>query len=846
MDKPRSLVQSAEIVTVFDAMKPQPNISQMPPRFAQVVFNLPLQEPFTYEIPPRFSGLVQVGMRVFVPFGNRRITGYVVSILDKLEKDIPLKPIEDLPDLEPTISSELLALTRWVADYYQASWGEAIKAALPAGIDDESRETLSLTQAGTDALAGGSLAKNAALLLHTLQKKSSATQKQLERELKKHFSAAALARLKQDGFIKSDSDVKRSAIRYAYEKSVRIVSPTQSNETIEKSLGRSPKQKVLYDLITENSLSLAELKNQIPSYAGPLRQLRDKGLVEIFTVKKDRVSEPEPHDPSWTAESPLQFNPEQQTCFRPLCASIDASEFRSYLLHGVTGSGKTEIYLRCIQHALEQGKTAIMVVPEISLTPQTVSRFQLRLGGKVAVLHSGLSQAARYLEWKKIREGKVSVVIGARSAIFAPFKNIGVIVIDEEHDTSYKQDSTPRYHARDTAIVRARSENAVVLLGSATPSLESLKNAQDGKYQLLSLGKRVHGRLLPVVRIIDMKAEKDRKKNFSVFSIDLIKSIRDRLERREQVFLFLNRRGTANYVFCKECGFVYECGKCSVTLTFHDNDRALRCHYCGFSIRPPQTCSDCGGEVLRFSGFGTQKLEEEARNLFPAAKILRLDRDTTKTVGAFESMHQKMNAREIDILIGTQMISKGHDFPNVTLVGVVYADISLNIPDFRSSERSFQLLTQVAGRAGRGKVPGQVIIQTTHPEHYVFGFVRDHDYEGFCDKELALREKLNYPPFSRMATLEIESGNEKLAETQARSLKQTLARIVTRSRGIELLGPAPAALYRINNRFRWHIVIRSKTIQALQSLLKECSALRPQRSPGNVKITLDVDPMDLL
>ena len=431
------------------------------------------------------------------------------------------------------------------------------------------------------------------------------------------------------------------------------------------------------------------------------------------------------------------------------------------------------------------------MVPEISLTPQTVARFHARFGNKVAILHSGLSQKERYLEWNRIREARVSIVVGARSAIFAPFKNLGVIVIDEEHDSSYKQDSSPRYHARDTAIVRARTENAVVILGSATPALESLANTESGKYHYLNLDKRVEDCLLPVVEIVDMQKEKDENRNFTILSGRLKTAIRHRLERKEQVFLFLNRRGTSNYIFCKECGFVFDCHHCSVTLTFHGRDNLIRCHYCNYTARVPKSCADCQGEVIHFSGYGTQRLEDEVHRLFPEARTLRLDRDTTRGRSAFESMHQSMRAGEIDILIGTQMITKGHDFPNVTLVGVVHADISLNIPDFRSAERSFQLFTQVAGRAGRGRVPGQVIIQTHKPEHFVFGFVREHDFKKFYEKEMVNRKKLNYPPFTRLAALGIECEIESIGEKATRELAVVLKKIVDRTGGVEMVGPPP-------------------------------------------------------
>ena len=495
---------------------------------------------------------------------------------------------------------------------------------------------------------------------------------------------------------------------------------------IEQLFKRSPRQKAIYDLLLKGELGIPELSKAIPTYSAPLKKLRDKKLVEVLLVKNHRQPKPAAGDPGWGLETPLEFSEEQKKCYSQLAKAIDEEQFSTFLLHGVTGSGKTEIYLRCIQRVLDLRKTAIMVVPEISLTPQTVGRFRMRFGNHVAILHSGLSQRDRYLEWKKVQDGLVSIVVGARSAIFAPFTNIGIIVIDEEHDTSYKQDSNPRYHARDTAIVRARGQNAVVILGSATPSLESLHNCRIDKYRYLALEKRVPGRLMPTVKIVDMRKEMAKKKNFSILSTDLKSGIRERLKRGEQTFLFLNRRGTANYVFCRECGFVFPCVRCSVTLTFHGNEKSMRCHYCNYQIRIPSRCADCSGEVLRFSGFGTQKLEAEIRRLYPDANIIRIDRDTTRGQSAFETMHRQLSSGKVDVLIGTQMITKGHDFPNVTLVGVIYADLSLNIPDFRSGERSFQLLTQVSGRAGRGKVPGQVIIQTCNPNHYVFDFVKEH------------------------------------------------------------------------------------------------------------------------
>ncbi|MDH5763621.1 MAG: primosomal protein N' [Nitrospinota bacterium] len=817
------------------------------PAYAQVVFNLPLKDEFTYGIPEALQGQVLVGMRVLAPFGPRKITGYVVGLSDTCEGEFEIKFIEDLPDGAPVISEELLSLTRWVADYYNAGWGEVIKAALPGGIDEDHHEIFYLTDKGEAALQEHSLPQNALKILLVLKNKTSLNKKQIQKILRKQFSAYALGQLVRDDYVSSQVKIKQKSVAYTTDKKVCLTLDNYNPEEIEKLLKRSPKQREVFDALTGSELLVSELAKLIPGYTAPLRELKRKGLAKTVAVKQERTSADET-DPEWSAELPQVFTEEQQSVFQQVAQSITASEFKTFLLHGVTGSGKTEVYMRAIQLALDAGKTSIMLVPEISLTPQTVNRFQRRFGSNVAILHSGLTNIERYLEWKKIREEKVSIVVGARSAVFAPFKNLGVLIIDEEHDTSYKQDSVPRYHARETAVARAKACGAVVILGSATPSLESRRKAAAGEYEYLMLEERIGDRLLPVIRIVDMRKERDEAKNYSIFSIPLKQAMMDRLEQKEQIFLFLNRRGTANYVVCRKCGFVFECLRCSVSLTFHGNSKTLRCHYCDFSVTMPGKCIECSGEIIRFSGFGTQKLEEETQALFPKARIKRMDRDTMKTRASFENIYNEMRNGDIDILIGTQMITKGHHFPNVTLVGVVYADLSLHVPDFRSSERTFQLLTQVAGRAGRGRVPGIVIVQAHNPEHYVFDYVPRHDYNGFFEKELILRQKLNYPPFTQLVALEIESDTEPEGEAAVNHLKQFLSEPIQQSPGVELLGPSRAAMYRINNRFRWHLILRSQKTEALQSLVTQCLANQQLRklATGKIKITVDVDPMNML
>ncbi len=818
------------------------------PSYAQIVFNLPLKEPFTYKIPESFVGKLSVGMRVLAPFGPRQLTGYVIGFTNTYDPKYSLKSISDLPDLKPVLPQEILDLTQHLANYYQAGWGEAIRAALPAGMDDEIHEVFEITGKGSTSLLNQQVSGNVLKLLKTLHSNKPLNRRQIKSQLKTGFKAHTLAEAQEAGLITGRAETKRRSIQYLQEKVIQPNTKTLSPEKIDDLFKRSPKQKEIFLYLLEGEKSLEELKERFPKYAGPLKQLREKKLVSTISKKKSRQMQTKNSSEEHFPELPPPFTQEQEEVFLQLKKIVQRQEHKTALLHGVTGSGKTEIYLRSIQLALKMGRTAIMLVPEISLTPQTVTRFQKRFGYQVAILHSGLTQVERYLEWEKIRKKKVSIVVGARSAIFAPFENIGVIVIDEEHDNSYKQDTSPRYHAREAAILRAKHHNALVILGSATPSLESRFRADTEDYLYFSLTKRVGDRLLPTVQLIDMRKERKEAKNFSILSLPLRKAIRDRLERKEQVFLFLNRRGTANYLLCRKCGYVYDCPNCSVSLTFHGNANLLLCHYCNFSTVMPRGCKSCEGEVIRFSGFGTQKLEEETLLSFPEAKVARLDRDTVRQPHTFKKMYREMNSGKIDILIGTQMITKGHDFPNVTLVGVVYADISLHIPDFRSSERSFQLLTQVGGRAGRGKVPGHVIIQAHDPSHPVLDWVKDHDYTTFFNNEIQMRQRLQFPPFTHLTGIEVESEDEATGEATVTSLKKVAVENLAKFPEVELLGPSRAALYRLNNKFRWHLILRSPESHILQNFLKKFqeSFSKKKGFSKKIKITLDVDPQNLL
>ncbi len=815
-------------------------------KYANVAFNLPIKELFTYSIPDELNGMAVPGARVLAPFGTRRLTGYVVELKDTASTEFKIKSLQDVLDPQPIVSENLMKLTKWIADYYKSSWGEAIKAALPAGLEDEGSQILSITEEGKKALTESLKENSGRRILQALFEKSPTPLKIIKSKLKKGFSFSAVNRLKQAGLIQGEMKIARSAISYVREKQIRLSGSAETKEEISKSLSRSHKQKVIYEILSEKDRTLTELKKLVPNPSPALNQLKKKGLAIVEETRIPRQGGGLT-DSSTKRDEPPILTDDQKVVFAKISKQIETNEYGTFLLHGITGSGKTEIYLNAIKKALQQGRQAIMMVPEISLTPQTASVFRKRFGDSVAILHSGLTSIERFLEWKKILEGRVSIAVGARSAVFAPFKNPGVFIIDEEHDSSYKQDSNPRYHARDAAIVRASNSGATVILGSATPSLESRRNAETEKYRYLELKKRVFDRVLPVVKIVDMIREREVRRNYSILSIDLKNAVRDRLKRGEQTFLFLNRRGAANFIFCKQCEFVWQCVRCSVSLTYHASRRRLECHYCNLATPIPKTCIHCGGEAVRFRSFGTEKLEEEVAVSFPKARIWRMDRDTTKKRADFEAVFEKMSKKEIDILIGTQMITKGHDFHNVTLVGVVQPDISLNIPDFRSGEKSFQLLTQVAGRAGRGESSGLAVIQTSNPDHYVYQFAQRHDYATFYTKELELREKLRYPPYSRLAAAEVESPHEEKGFTLVQQIGNVFKRRASKGNGVEVLGPSRAAIYQVKDNFRWHIIIRSQDVGRLQQIAepgKEIEELLKKAHKG-IKFRVDVDPVNL-
>lgn len=617
------------------------------------------------------------------------------------------------------------------------------------------------------------------------------------------------------------------------------------------------RQQAIWNIIEEwRELPLQELVRLGETTPETVRKLEDKGLVLIAPKRSER-------DPyaleRFTPTQPLTLNPDQSAALKPILESMDrfpgstapSPESRAFLLHGVTGSGKTEIYLQAIAHALSQGKGAIVLVPEISLTPQTVERFKARFSSGphqtlVAVLHSQLSSGERHDEWHKIRQGRARIVIGARSAVFAPVEPLGLIIVDEEHEHSYKQEETPRYHARDVAVVRGQRESAVVVLGSATPSLESYYNAKRGKYHLLELPGRVTETRLPVVRVVDLRLEERKTKGGAqaIFSIPLREAIRLRLERGEQTMLFLNRRGYSTSLQCDKCGYVAGCPNCSVTLTFHRRAQELRCHICNHEAGVPSTCPQCNNPSIRYSGLGTERVEDVLSRLFPKARVTRMDSDTLQRKEDYRRVLTDFRTGKIDILVGTQMIAKGLHFPNVTLVGIIHADLGLHVPDFRAGERTFQLLTQVSGRAGRGDVEGEVFVQTFTPFHPAIQFARRHDFLGFYDQEMEFRQQLQYPPWSRVALLTLKGRNEEKVKLSADHLRKTLDQRLGAWKDLVLAGPAPAPLLKAETFFRYQLMIRTR---AMARLSKELAAMESELNwPDDIRLSVDVDPVNLV
>ncbi len=822
------------------------------PLFAEVVFPIPVRHAFTYEIPKPLRPLLRVGHRVLAPFGNRKLTGFVVEITSQTHLT-EWRELEDILDPEPTFTDEMLQLTRWIAEYYMASWGEVLDAALPSGINLESKRRVALVP-GLDReaiLALRDISDKQQRLLLILARKGPMLVNQLEMHYGRIGLNYNLMILERKGYLLIERRLIEPRTRVKYANFAVLNKKLQENHQLDAVIAglmqQHARQAEILKVLREHpgGVSQADLLRRLKLSSSSLKTLTRKGLVliEKREVFRDYYS-------GFEVEKPpsITLNPDQSAALKELKKLIARGSFAPVLLHGVTGSGKTQVYIEALHEVRRCNKTAIVLVPEIALTPQTVSRFKAHFGNDIAVLHSRMSAGERYDSWRKIRRGDVHIVIGPRSAVFAPLKDIGLIVVDEEHESSYKQsDPSPRYNARDVALMRGKMNAALVILGSATPSIESFFNAKIKKYRLLELPSRVEHLPLPSVQVVDMRKEwkEYHGKPSSILSRALLGKIAEKLSLKEQVILLQNRRGFSTFVLCRECGHVEKCPNCDITLTYHMQGHQLRCHYCDFVKSAPNVCPKCNGIHLSYKGVGTQRVEEEIRFHFPAARVVRMDLDTTRRKGAHDRILCDFRDGEYDILLGTQMVAKGLDFPRVTLVGVISADTTLQLPDFRSSERTFQLLTQVAGRSGRKDKQGEVIIQTYSPENHSIVFARQHDYLRFFAREIHERQELGYPPFSRLICVEFRGPNEK----EVKKTSEQFAAQFGPSDFFQLLGPAPAPLSKLKGEYRFHVIFKydrqkdPNSERIREQIWRVVGPFKRRRS--RVSMTIDVDPVDL-
>ncbi len=848
---------------------------------------------FTYSVPVELQHAVRRGVRVVAPFGKRTVIGFVIDtsltsqVVAERGRIVPhIKPIRDVLDPEPILTEDILELTRWISEYYFAPWGEVLKAVLVQGSARPGNRIVSFAAADLNAaLQQLRHAPRQSAILREIAQSGPMAVQQLQKRTRSKAVYTQLNDLVKRGFIAISEDQPKEPVRGKTEQVVEItydarVGWEESLKDPTYSSPRAPGQAAILRYLTAivelpSVQTVTELLRGSGGTLSSFKALVRKGILAPSTRDLARVPEYDLY-PSALGSIEITLNEAQQQAYNAVRDALTSGTFRTFLLHGVTGSGKTQIYIEAIRTALEQGRTAIVLVPEISLTPQIVRRFKYHFGDQVAVIHSRMSVGERYDAWRAAWEGRCSVVIGPRSAVFAPLKRLGLIVVDEEHEASYKQfDQTPRYHARDIAIVRASTAHAVVLLGSATPSLESYSNAVAEKYTLLELPERVDNAQLPPVELVDMTVErKERYEEFraerklrrasgesggteesrpvsSAISRLLRQKIEERLGKHEGIILLQNRRGFASYVECPDCGHTEVCKRCNISLTYHAAQRHLRCHYCGFTLPAPSLCPHCHSSGIRYMGVGTQRVEKELAELFPTAKVLRMDLDTTTRKGSHDALLRKFAEGEADVLLGTQMVAKGLDFSRVTLVGVISADTQMLLPDFRSSERTFQLLTQVAGRAGRSTIQGEVVIQTSQPGHPALRHVLAHDFGGFYNEEIAIRKELDYPPFSRLVLLEFKGRVENDVGQHASSFAELLA---SYSPSFAVLGPAPAALSKIKELYRWHIILKAlkETDPGGHRLRKTLHdavhsyRTSPHGKGRSVVLTVDIDPVSMM
>jgi primosomal protein N' (replication factor Y) len=817
------------------------------PEFCDVALPVPLDMVFTYRVPAENAPVV--GGRVLVPFRQQRLTGIVVELHDR-KPTVKIKSILSALDAAPVLDQQLLRLGRWIADYYLAPLGEVFRSMLPLNAEFKRAIAYRVTAEGRLALhlagtAGSSKRSQRTpeeqaseyRVLDFLSAQESDSGEGIKVREEKVRSATGISKSILAGMVKKKWITREDV------SAVRDAKRTTKIALLKSAEGKlNNNQCSLLEALAASGgrLPVVALQSlEVPR--STLGTLVKRGLVEIV---EETTSFALSHSKPRSSPFSFDFNSAQQSALDRLRAAVDAKKFSGMLLHGVTGSGKTAVYLAGMRAVLEAGRSAILLVPEIGLTPAVAADLHQVFGDEVAILHSALSDKERAQQWHRIKSGEARMVVGTRSAVFAPVADLALIIVDEEHDSSYKQEETPRYHARDIAVMRAKMSNAAVVLGSATPSLESYFNAAKNKYALVELPDRVEQRPLPEVEIIDMRQEFQETGQEQVISRKLAVEIQERFDRKEQVMVLLNRRGYSPVALCRTCGKTLECQNCAIALTHHKREHKMICHYCGYIAPVPKACVHCGSEYVYFLGTGSEKLEELLHGMFPQARIARLDRDTVRGHEDFERTLNALNEGELDLLVGTQMIAKGHDIHGVTLVGVVGADSALGLPDFRAAERTFQLLTQVAGRAGRGQTPGKVILQTYFQDHYAVQYAARHDFTGFYEKELRFRSWMHYPPYSALANVLIRS--DKLDE--ALQWSGTLGKWFEQNRhdGVRVLGPATAPIMRLKRDYRYHFVLKSPSREKLNTTLRAMVAYATEKKIPRTQMIVDVDALWLM
>ena len=812
------------------------------PTFCDVALPVPLEMVFTYSVNGQ---LPVVGGRVLVPFRQERLSGIVTALHDR-QPSMTAKTVLQVLDAEPVLDEMLIKLGQWIAQYYLAPIGEVFRTMLPLAAEIKRAKVYSITEAGHEALHASATAGS-----------SRRSHQEIDAQMLEYAVLDYLAMSDADGALESTVRSATGASRKVLDNMVRKNWVAREDATAARDARRTVQIAVLKEVVGKLNENQQKIVSFLAEHGGRAAVQRIRELevprTTLATLLKRSIVELAEEAAEFNiaglqrrgpAHLDFIFNPQQKAALQTIKNAVEQKQFSVSLLHGVTGSGKTAVYLAAMQAVLESGRSAVLLVPEIGLTPAAAANLHRVFGNEVAILHSALSGDERAEQWHRIRRGEARIVVGTRSAVFAPVPDLALIVVDEEHDASYKQEETPRYHGRDVAVMRGKLSGAAVVLASATPSIESYHNAETKKYRLIELSERVERRPLPLVEVVDMKVDFQQSGEDRIFSRQLVEEVTERLARGEQAMVLLNRRGYSSTVLCRSCGETLQCKNCSIALTYHKSGYRMECHYCAYRQAVPKVCPSCTSEYIYFLGAGSEKVEERLHAAFPQARIGRLDRDTVRTRHDFERVLNQFHAGEINLLVGTQMIAKGHDVHGVTLVGVVGADFALGFPDFRAAERTFQLLTQVAGRAGRGETPGKVVLQTWHPDHYAILFAQRHDYAGFYEKEIRYRKWMHYPPFSALANLLVRS--DKLEQTLRWTGQIGRWLETTRNEGVRVLGPSVAPIMRLKRDYRYHFILKAEGREKLNATLRKLLGFAAEQKIPRTNLIVDVDALSLL